>query len=169
MTLPEKRRPGRPKQNIPKHPGRPPKVLDWKKVEALVRAGEPESRICAIFDMLPQAFIQKLRDQFPQYHYFHEYAQSIKEEGLAQLRINNYNRAMQGNTYCMQHLNKHMRGEWDKAPITDDISPKQQEIDQSHELMLLKAQLKEFQDKLAAINDHKPETRQELCGSDTPI
>ncbi len=56
-------------------------------------------------------------------------------------------RAMKGNVYCMQHLNKHMRNEWDKPPELDKQAPMQDNIDKDHENMILKAQLQLMKDK----------------------
>ena len=96
---------------------RPAKPIDWKIVDDMILKGETEKLICERFDIDVTNFI----DRFKAEHNtnFTNYAQSKRAEGLRLLRSHTFNRAMQGNDKCLMHLNRHMRGEWDKKELND--------------------------------------------------
>jgi hypothetical protein len=151
-------------------PGRPEANIDWKQVDQMLMSGangvQIAAKLCIHYDTLYRSCQRDNKVVFT------VYAQSKKEAGNSLIYNKIYHKAIQdGNMQALLHLAKHRLGEWDKVPVTEELSPKQDTIDKDHENMLLKAQLNVYQEKerLAQLNDNKPETGSELCGGYTPL
>lgn len=151
-----------------KGPGRPEINIDWKQVDQWLMGGMKGTTIAEKLHIHPQTFYSKCEEDHKTS--FTHYARSKIDTGNDHIKYKIFHKGMNdGNMTALLHMAKHRLGEWDKAPVTEDISPKQDDIDKSHEIMLLKAQIKQYQDRLVKLDDNKPETGSELCGGDTPL
>ena len=72
--------------------GRPEKLLDWNRVDALLRAGCHGTEVAARFDMDPKTFYRKVEEEFK--ITFTEYSAQKKADGDANIREIQYLRAI---------------------------------------------------------------------------
>jgi hypothetical protein len=148
------------KAGRPRKGGRPEKIIDWALVDEMIVQGETQKFIADYFCIDVSNFIAKFQKEHNTN--FTNYFQSKREEGLRRLRKNTFNRALMGHVYSMQHLNKHMRGEWDKAP--DKEPDEQKSITLEQELLKTQYELLQLKEQLGSL---LKQTGQELQRSDS--
>lgn len=96
---------------------RPARAIDWDEVELMAKAGSPGTEIAAIYNMHPDTFYLRVKDEFG--IGFSEYFRSRKNNGKALIRAKQYSLALEGNTQLLLRLGETMldqgKGEEQKA------------------------------------------------------
>lgn len=93
---------------------RPPKEIDWDEVELMAHAGSPGTEIASIYNLHPQTFYNRVKDEFGLG--FTEYFQSRRNKGKASIRAKQYSSAMEGNTQLLLRLGEVMLGQGKEDP-----------------------------------------------------
>lgn len=132
---------------------RPQKYINWDLVEEKMEAGcsakEIAGGICDI-----NTFYDRFKEHYGKS--FGDYADEFYRVGDGNIKHTQYVKALAGNNNMLLLLGRE-RLEQGKEP--EKISPFEETMSLQHENMILKSKLAKLE---AILNDHQPETRQEL-------
>jgi AraC-like DNA-binding protein len=122
MTLGDAAAPAKIHKNklFPPNPnGRPEKVIDWDKVEHLLKAGCLGTEVAAYFDMNPKTFYLKVEAKYNMS--FTAFCQQRECHGNALIRNKQFEKAIEGDNTCLIWLGKNRLKQSDN-PVQDAIS-----------------------------------------------
>ena len=153
--------------------GRPPKEINWKKVEEYIEAGSSGTEIAAKFDMKHQTFYARFAQEYK--CGFQEYRADRQEGGAADLRWMIHAKALNnkapGNPNVLMYLASRRLG-MKEPESTPQKPPLQNDLDKDSIIMrqqyLLSKMEKEI-DELKSVQPFQRQTGTELCGSDPQI
>lgn len=89
--------------------GRPPKEIDWKKVDLYIKAGCTGLEIAAEFDMHHATFYEKVKEKYG--IHFTALASQLSPAGELNIRVKQYLLALQGNVKLLQILGQERLGQ----------------------------------------------------------
>jgi hypothetical protein len=148
-----------PREKRPAH--RPEKVIDWDVVDSYLEAQVSGVKIAAKLRICHDTLYRRCEDE--KGVTFSVYSQSRKDSGQADLMKAQMELALEKDRGMLIHLGEHVL---DQGKQKEVAPPNEDATATRHALMMALAQI----DKLTAeLNAHKPQTKQELCGSDTPL
>lgn len=110
-----------PRLSIKKIAGRPPKPIDWQRVDELLEAGCHGSEIAPHFDMHPDTFYAQVQQKYGKV--FTEYAAEKRQKGESNLREVQYKRALRGENTLLIWLGKNRLNQKEN-PDQGQIDPK---------------------------------------------
>src|SRR5271155_3981988 len=103
---------------------RPPKTIDWKKVDHLLMAGCTGTEISPHFDMGPDCFYDRVKEEYGMG--FTHYCQLKRAQGDSLLRVKQFDKAINDDNTMLIWLGKHRLGQWDRMEHVD-ATPKEKE------------------------------------------
>lgn len=142
--------------------GRPPKEIDWNKVDQLLIAQNSGTEIAAQLGIHYDTLYDRVKRKYKQD--FSEYSVALYSKGKSNLRTKQYQKAMEGNVQMLLRLGEIYLGQNSK---TETTPPNSERIDNEH-LQMENSELKRKVSVYESIHN-KSETESKLCGSDTPL
>jgi hypothetical protein len=139
---------------------RPPKPIDWDLVERKMQAGCKATEICWDFGINKDTFSDRFKAEYGVY--FSEYSANLHNVGKGNVRHQQYERAMDGNTQMLTILGREWLGqEQDKDNKT--TAPNSEILHRDQRIAFLEEQLRQ------KTNAEQPKTESELLTSDPQI
>src|ERR1700721_952559 len=114
--------------------GRPPKAIDWKRVEFMMRAGCPAEEICEQFYIHRSNFHKQFKKEFGEN--FENFATRFRSAGRGNLREKQFAKAIQGSTKELDKLCDIELGQKDLLATTS-VPLNQVDITKDHKIMEL--------------------------------
>jgi hypothetical protein len=96
--------------------GRPPKIIDWKKVEALATIQATQEEICAVMDVHSDTLTDSCRKEFGVG--FSEMFKKWREGGRSSLRRAQWTKALEGHPTMLIWMGKQVLGQKDQIETT---------------------------------------------------
>lgn len=128
---------------------RPPKEINWDVVQKLIECGCSGVEIAAKFHIKSDTFYLRFKKEYK--CSFQDYRGEAQEAGLADLKAMIHAKALNnkapGNSNLLIFLAKCKLGMREPDAIRD-IAPNQNQIDQSHRIMMLEHELAEAKEKI---------------------
>lgn len=138
---------------------RPEKEIKWEVVEKRMECGSSAKEIAGALRIDLDTFYGRFKKKYGKS--FGDYSASFTECGRGNVRFTQYMKALSGNVNMLMILGKEWLGQG-KEEVKE--SPYQDNINISHENMILRAEVADLKEKL---NGNQPQTRQELSGSNS--
>jgi transposase-like protein len=109
---------------------RPPKKIDWNKVDEYLEAGATGTEVAAVLGMHPNTLYRKCEEEHKVS--FSDYSQQKREKGNSMLKLTQYNLAMDGDRGMLIWLGKNRLDQSDKKEVKHDANVKtEQNVDLS--------------------------------------
>jgi len=118
--------------------GRKPKPIDWDTVDKMLIAQNPAKDIAEFFHLSADAFYRRVFEEWG--IHFTNYASAKYSEGKINLRLKNFNKAMQGNVQALHKLSDVYLEEFKEEKNPSKI-PEQDNLNKDDIIIKLKAEL----------------------------
>jgi hypothetical protein len=155
-------------------PGNQSIAIDWDHVEKLLHQGEDGLTIADLLDIHHNTLYEYCKREHG--CLWSVWARSRKAKCKIAIRSKMFAKAMgkkdnplSGDTKCLMHLAKHVRGEWDKINVSDIETHQDTQTHNDNDEMDEKHRLRKKVDELEAKLANQSQTRPELCGSNSPL
>lgn len=126
--------------------GRPEKPINWELLDLYLRAGCKQVKIAACFQIDPETLSRRVKDKYGVD--YTTYSTNLCSEGESLIEAQQYQKAMKGYWPALQWLGKVRCGQREPELI-GNVAANQTSIDQSHENMMLRAELDALKAKYA--------------------
>lgn len=101
----------------PRPRGRPPKVIDWKKVELMCKILCTESEIASVLEIHIDTLYDKCKEEHGMI--FPEYYKQFSDQGKMSMRRAQYKKALEGHPTMLIWLGKQMLGQRDQVEFSN--------------------------------------------------
>lgn len=135
---------------------RPEKMVDWDKVDSLLKAGCKGTEICPHFDMCPDSFYAKVKEKYKLC--FSEYSASKKDQGDSELKKVQFDKAISGDNTLLIWLGKCRLKQRDYDTLTESASPDDKTVLQN-KLMEKDGIIESLREQLRVQNKSKTESQ----------
>ena len=133
---------------------RPEKVIDWDKVDLLLRADCKGTEIAPHFDICANTLYARIKDKYNLS--FQEYSCLKKQQGDSQIKAKQLEKALDGDNTILIWLGKCRLKQRDYDTLTESVSPEDKTVLQN-KIMELNGIIESLRQQLGLQNESKTE------------